>query len=255
MAVTLRSISARFPAIVTSSTACVSWPFSIHKPGRAARVVARHQVRAEAHQARHVEPRRDISDDLFRRQRCPARERDCRSRFPARPPVRARRCAWTSCPACARCRCSAGNCAARRSPPQRCAAKASPRRRTAKSQIRPRPSAAASCCRPRWSGPMRAIVSPSFPARNDAPRQMASPDAASKIEPISVRAVSGAKTIGTRCVGTRRAPSRRSVRRAASLPTASGDSRSPSRRALDHQPSRCILPFASLASGAAATPA
>jgi len=32
MAVTPRSISARFPAIVTSSTACVSWPFSIHRP-------------------------------------------------------------------------------------------------------------------------------------------------------------------------------------------------------------------------------
>ena len=32
IAVTLRSISARFPAIVTSSTACVSWPFSIHRP-------------------------------------------------------------------------------------------------------------------------------------------------------------------------------------------------------------------------------
>ena len=57
------------------------------------------------------------------------------------------------------------------------------------------------------------------------------------------------------CVGTRRAPSRRSVRLAASAPTASGDSRSPSRRALDHHPSRCILPSASFASGAAATPA
>ena len=32
IAVTLRSISARFPAIVTSSTACVSCPFSIHRP-------------------------------------------------------------------------------------------------------------------------------------------------------------------------------------------------------------------------------
>jgi len=32
IAVTLRSISARFPATVISSTACVSWPFSIHRP-------------------------------------------------------------------------------------------------------------------------------------------------------------------------------------------------------------------------------
>jgi hypothetical protein len=61
-----------------------------------------------------------------------------------------------------------------------------------------------------------AIVSPSFPARNDAPRQIASPDAASNTEPMSVRAVSGAKIIGTLCVATRRAPSRRNVRRAAS---------------------------------------
>ena len=84
---------------------------------------------------------------------------------------------------------------------------------------------------------------------------MESPEAASKTEPISDRATSGAKTMGTRCVGTRRAPSRRRARRAASLPTDSGDSRSASRRALDHQPSRCILPFASMASGAAETPA
>ena len=34
IAVTLRSISARLPAIVTSSTACVSWPFSIQSPSR-----------------------------------------------------------------------------------------------------------------------------------------------------------------------------------------------------------------------------
>ena len=41
---------------------------------------------------------------------------------------------------------------------------------------------------------------------------MASPEAASKTEPISERAVSGAKTMGTRCVATRRAPSLRSAR-------------------------------------------
>ena len=80
-------------------------------------------------------------------------------------------------------------------------------------------------------------------------------EAASNTEPISERATSGANTIGTRCVGTRRAPSRRSVRRAASCPTASGDSRCAKLRALDHQPSRCIWPFASMASGAADTPA
>ena len=55
---------------------------------------------------------------------------------------------------------------------------------------------------------------------------MASPEAASKTEPISERATSGAKTMGTRWVGTRRAPRRRRVRRAASLPIDSGDSRS-----------------------------
>ena len=61
IAVTFISISARLPAIVTSSTACVSWPFSIHRPGRAARVVAGHNVGAEAHQAGDVEARRHIA--------------------------------------------------------------------------------------------------------------------------------------------------------------------------------------------------
>ena len=85
-----------------------------------------------------------------------------------------------------------------------------------------------------------AICSPKLPARKDALRQMESPEAASKTEPISERATSGAKTMGTRCVGTRRAPRRRKALRAASLPMASGESRSASRRALDHQPSRCM---------------
>ena len=102
--------------------------------------------------------------------------------------------------------------------------------------------------------PGAAIYSPSFPARNEAPRQIESPEAASKTEPRSEPATSGAKTIGTRCVGTRRAPSLRSVRRAASLPMDSGDSRSANRRAPDHQPSRCMAPFTSTASGAAETP-
>ena len=66
---------------------------------------------------------------------------------------------------------------------------------------------------------------------------------------MSERATSGAKTMGTRWVGTLRAPRRRRVRRAASLPMASGDSRSARRRAPDHQPSRCIWPLASMASG------
>ena len=100
-----------------------------------------------------------------------------------------------------------------------------------------------------------AMGSPSLPARNEACRQIASPEAASNTDPISERATSGAKTIGTCCVGTRRAPSRRTVRRAASLPTDSGESRSPILRAPDHQLSRCMWPLVSLASGAVETPA
>ena len=76
-----------------------------------------------------------------------------------------------------------------------------------------------------------------------------------RLRDIIERATSGANTIGTRCVGTLRAPRRRMVRRAASLPMDSGESKSMSLRAPLHQPSRCIWPLASMASGAAETPA
>ena len=52
---------------------------------------------------------------------------------------------------------------------------------------------------------------------------------------MSERATSGANTTGTCWVGMRCAPSLRRVRLAASFPIASGDSRSPIRRAPDHQ--------------------
>ena len=60
IAVTFRSISARLPAMVTSSTAWVSCAVLDPQPRRAARVVAGHNVHAEAHQAGHVKPRLHI---------------------------------------------------------------------------------------------------------------------------------------------------------------------------------------------------
>ena len=69
MAVTFISISARLPAMVTSSTAWVSCAVLNPQAGRAARVVAGDDVDAEAHQAGDVEARRNLADDLLRRQR------------------------------------------------------------------------------------------------------------------------------------------------------------------------------------------
>src|SRR3990170_4352443 len=64
---------------------------------------------------------------------------------------------------------------------------------------------------------------------------------------------SGSKTTGTRWVPTRLAPRRRSVRRAASLPIDSGESRRAKRRLTEYQWSRCIEPF-SAAIGATESP-
>ena len=63
IAVTLRSISARFPAIVTSSTACVRRPFD-PQAGRAAGS-RRSRDSCRNPSPRHVKPRRNIRDDLL----------------------------------------------------------------------------------------------------------------------------------------------------------------------------------------------
>ena len=68
MAATFFSISARLPAMVTSSMAWVSWPFSI-RAGDAARIVASHGIEAEAHQAGDVKSGRNSGENLLWGQR------------------------------------------------------------------------------------------------------------------------------------------------------------------------------------------
>ena len=50
------SISWKVLAIVISETGYASSPFSIHKPGRAARIIAGDDIHAEADQFRDVKP-------------------------------------------------------------------------------------------------------------------------------------------------------------------------------------------------------
>src|SRR5581483_7412806 len=80
-----------------------------------------------------------------------------------------------------------------------------------------------------------AIFSPSFPAKNDAPRYTESPFTPSNTWSSSERATSGSNTTGTCAVFTFRAPNRRNVRCAAILPTSSGDSRHFSARTTENQ--------------------
>ena len=133
--------------------------------GRAAGVVAGHQVRAVAEKFGDVQAFGNVGDDFLRSLR--SRLQEIISRTDARSAGQSARgvARWSAGRVSSRCRCSAGTTSARRSRSPPCAASECLRRRTA--LVPKPPSMVPSSMTVTWSP---AIFSPSLPARNDAPR-------------------------------------------------------------------------------------